>query len=643
MANVSRGNFMMKKLIALGMCLLMILSVCLTGCSEKTNEEAVADISEKASKSAMTLSLYLMSDMKVEKCENCEKADAGEEGAKTCVDLDTQPCTYRLISNAVNRITESKFKTRLVLHYYTKAEYYQKLEESFAKREAAKKAGLLGNNAVSEETTEDETFVNELGQVEIKYPTIAGYQVDIFYFGGQEKFQQYKDGGLLSELDSQLGDASKKLTQYIAPQFLSGMKTLGGGTTYAIPTNRQAGQYTYLLVNKKVMADLDRKFDLSYALLAEYGSQSLFADIERNPKFSNEYYPIYLSEGMSVADAAALGANFFGVDANGNFSNQFSLMGGYFESGKDSFANALQGGQILKNAIFTEQLRVLKEYENKGYFYNPAEDAGKDFAMGYIKGDATTVEKFRNDYDIFELETPIVRAADIYEHMMGVSSTTTSLSRSMQILTLLNTDEEFRNLILYGIEGEHYDLLPTDVVMNEDGDTYKKVVRRNNNYVMDENKTGNVFIAYPLDNPAQTQIPFRANIRDLGRTHNRQLMCDPMLGFEINKDFTIDMEAMQLIREASEHVWAKYAECETYEEFYNYCFVDLTGKDDKGKEYIIKKAYLNEDAIKTALANMIDYNHGGTSVENACEKICGSFGCAFNEWALVAGLIKSAS
>lgn len=616
---------MMKKLIALGMCLLMILSVCLTGCSEKTNEEAVADISEKASKSAMTLSLYLMSDMKVEKCENCEKADAGEEGAKTCVDLDTQPCTYRLISNAVNRITESKFKTRLVLHYYTEAEYYQKLEESFAKREAAKKAGLLGNNAVSEETTEDETFVNELGQVEIKYPTIAGYQVDIFYFGGQDKFQQYKDGGLLSELDSQLGDASKKLTQYIAPQFLSGMKTLGGGTTYAIPTNRQAGQYTYLLVNKEAMDSMDRKFDLSYALLTEFGSQSFLEDVDRS--LSDKYYPIYLSNGLTTADVATAGMSFFGVDANGNFSNKFSLMGGVFEQGKDSFANALQGGKILDNSMFTKQLEVLKSYENKGYFYNEAEDEGKKFAMGYIKGDATTIEEFVDEYEIYVLETPVLNKADIYEHMMGVSSTTTSVSRSMQILTLLNTDEEFRNLILYGIEGEHYDLLPTDVVMNEDGDTYKKVVRRNNNYVMDENKTGNVFIAYPLDDSNQTKIPFRANIRDLGRTHNGKLMCDLMLGFEINKDFPMDMEALQTLRVASEEIWAKYLECTDYAEF---------------KTFYDNMVKL--DSVKTALADMVAYNHGYNGKDpKPCEEICGSFGCVFTKWAIASGIMKVAS
>lgn len=618
---------MMKKLIALGLCLLMVLSVCLTGCSEKTNEEAVADISEKASKSAMTLSLYLMSETEIEKCANCEKADAGEEGAKTCVDLDTQPCTFRLISNAVNRITESKFKTRLVLHYYTEAEYYQKLEESFAMREAAKKAGLLTNTEISEETTEDETFVNELGQVEIKYPTIAGYQVDIFYFGGQERFEQYKNGGLLSELDSQLGDASKELTQYIFPQFLSGIKTLGGGTTYAIPTNRVVGEYTYLLLNKKALEDAYRKTDAtatfdSYVPLTSVECQKFLADVERD--MTDEYYPVHLGEGISLADVAAANLHFMGVDANGNLcTDKFSLLGWSHNVG-DSFGTFANVGKILDTRVgFASSLEVLKAYENKGYLYNETEDAGKKFAVGYVKGDITLAEQYKDEYEVIVLETPRMGAADICENMMGVSSTTTSLSRSMQILTLLNTDEEFRNLLLYGIEGEHYRVIDTHVAKNEDGDTYMKVERLNNNYLMDENKTGNVFVAYPLQPVGAAEII--PSIRDYGIQQNQDLTVDQMLGFNIvNKDFPIDMEAMQAIRKVSEAIWEKYETCSDFAEFWE--FTVARAKD-----------------VNPLVESMIQGNHGYNGSEpKACEKICGSIGCAYMDWAVAQGLVKLA-
>ncbi len=608
---------MMKKLIALGLCLLMVLSVCLTGCSEKTNEEAVADISEKASKSAMTLSLYLMSDAKVEKCENCIKADAGEAGAKTCVDLDLQACTYREISNAVNRVTESKYKTRLVLHYYTEAEYYQKLEESFAKREAAKKAGLLGNTVVNESSAEDETFINDLGQVQIKYPSIAGYQVDIFYFGGQERFEQYSKGGLLSELDSQLSDASKQLKKYIPDKFLGGVKTLGGGKTYAIPTNRTVGEYTYLLLNKNAFeseyANLNNE---NYKYIASDDMKTILSLIQND--HSDTYYPIKLGEGITLSDVATQGMNFFGVDEKGNFSNKFSLMGGYYQAGQESFSKAFYGAKALEDAQFEATLRTLKEYEAKDYF---VEDANKKFAVGYLKGDASVAEQYSDEYIVYVLDSPIMGAKDLCEHMMGVSANTTSLERSMQILTLLNTDVEFRNLILYGIQGKHYQVIDTKVEKNDgSGDTYLKVQRLETTYLMDENKTGNVFISYPLQEIGENIPEIDPELRYKQIMQNRDLVLDPFMKFALQQEFDIDMMAMQAIRIASEKAWAGYESCDDFEAYW-------------------AQAKAEAAAVADFLSDMTNYTHGaGNNV--ACEKVCGSFGCAFTEWGVSAGIIK---
>ena len=614
---------MMKKFIALGLCLLMVLSVCLTGCSEKTNEEAVADISKKASKSAITLSLYLMSEVKVDKCEHCEKADAGEAGAKTCVDLNTQPCTFRLISNAVNRVTESKFKTRLVLHYYTEAEYYQKLEESFAKREAAKQAGLIGNAEFVDESAEDETFINDLGQVQIKYPSIEGYQVDIFYFGGQEKFDQYVKGGLLADIDGQLSDASKQLKKYISGEFLDNVKTLGGGKTYAIPTNRTVGQYTYLLLNKQAFDKANRNFNESdYKDITSALSQEFFDDVQS--MMSDTYYPIKLGEGVSISDIATLNMNFFGVDANGRFSTDFSLIGGYYQSGQDSFAKSFgyaaassNTAKVMANKEFESKLRALKQYQVNDYFDETAEK----FAVGYLKGDVTILDQYRDEYEIFVVEAPRMDATDLCEHMMGVSSTTSSVERSMQILTLLNTDEEFRNLILYGIEGEHYRVIDTMVVKNESGDTYKKVERLNNSYLMDENKTGNVFIAYPLQEVGENVAPINPAIRDLGIQQNRDLVVDRYLSFALQDDFEIDMVAMQTIRQVSEEIWAEYETCTDFETFWT-------------------NAKAKAQSVDSALSDMTKYTHGNGN--EACTKVCGSFGCAFTEWAVEQGIITKA-
>ena len=610
----------MKKLIALSLSLLMLLSVCLTGCSEKTDEEAVEDISKKASKSAMTLSLYLLSEETVEKCDDCIAHDAGEEGAKNCTDQkDAQPCTYRLISDAVNRITQSKYKTRLILNYCSdEAEYYAKLEKSFADREAARKAGQLGA-AVAEETEEDETFVNELGQIEIKYPTIAGYQVDIFFLGGAEKFNQYKNAGLLASLDSELADASKKLNQYVFPEFLSGIKTLGGGETYAIPNNRTVGEYTYLLLNKQALNDTYRRTEggttsyESYVTLAAPDCEKFLDDVHNYQ--TDDFYPIYKDADITTFDIAKASANFFGVDENGLICDEFALVGGFYDK-TSSYGTLPDVGPVLSNDAFLQTLRALKKYETEGYYYDAATDKDKKFAVGYVKGGAEIVEQYQDEYEIIVIENPTLTADAILESTFAVSATTTSITRSMQILTLLNTDEEFRNLILYGIEGEHYRVIDTDIEKNELGDTYKQAERLNAKYVMDPNKTGNVFVSYP----SIEQIP---SIYDWGIKQNQDIRIDMLLGFDLDSTgYATDREALKTMRKVSAEIWAEYEKCTDFDAFLN--FAEQKVADNKG-------AY-NKLYILSGNQHKDGKNCGNPE--------CTSFMCAYVAWLQSAGIVK---
>ena len=117
---------MNKRLLCLLLSFLMLLSVVLTGCSEKTDDEAIAETQDKAAKNTVTLSMYLMSDEPVSE----EQADKMEE--------------------AINKITKSKFKTRLVLHYYTEEQYYTALEDAFKKTKDEKAAKKAAEQALKE-------------------------------------------------------------------------------------------------------------------------------------------------------------------------------------------------------------------------------------------------------------------------------------------------------------------------------------------------------------------------------------------------------------------------------------------------------------------------------------------------------------
>ena len=99
---------MKRRLISLLLVSVMIL-FCFAGCGEKTGEEIMKEIGEEASKDAVTISMYLMSEKPVSK----------EQEAR--------------MEAAVNDITETDFTIHVDLRYITADEYYAKLERDLAK------------------------------------------------------------------------------------------------------------------------------------------------------------------------------------------------------------------------------------------------------------------------------------------------------------------------------------------------------------------------------------------------------------------------------------------------------------------------------------------------------------------------------
>ena len=158
---------MNKRIISLLLALVMI-AACFAGCAKKTDEEAIADTNEAASENAITLAMYLLAEKEV-----------SEEQEKK-------------IEDAVNKITNAKFKIKIDLFYYTEEEYYKALDASFKARLEAEDNGLI-QKPVEDENKEDVMVKDELGVSHILYPTIDSYQVDIFYVGGYEQFMKYMD------------------------------------------------------------------------------------------------------------------------------------------------------------------------------------------------------------------------------------------------------------------------------------------------------------------------------------------------------------------------------------------------------------------------------------------------------------------
>jgi len=508
---------MNKKLICLLLSVLMLLSVVLTACGKKNDEEAMDDITEKASASAVTLSMYLMSE------------------------ADVSPEQEKAIEDAVNNITKAKFKAKIDITFLTPDKYYEALEASL--KYQADNAHLFNTDEEEDAMTEPETEKDELGIETLKYPALRPNQVDIFYFSGYDKFKTYQDNEYLNLLNESVDGESKALKSYIAPALLEYSKSVNGGI-YAIPNNRPLGEYTYLLLNKNVMNTMyydteNSKFD---SLTCENVQDIL--NYVATTDLKNTYVPLHSFTG----EIDVLNYQYWGVDENGFLSNEFSLLGGSINpgweyQGKNEFSKV---NTIFEDPDFKKQYTILEQYRQNGY-YNAAAvtQQGKDFAVGYIKGGKEIEALYGDKYEVVPVATPMLYTQDLYDNMFGVSSYTVDLNRSMNVLTYLNTNEELRNLLAYGIEGENYELVES-ALRDANGNAYKQVkVLPNNGYKMDINKTGNVLLAY-------TTVDQDPLLREYAKQQNRDVKPSYTMGLQLDYDgLVVKMEFFETIRVAS--------------------------------------------------------------------------------------------
>lgn len=495
---------MNKRTISLILAFLMLSSLLFTGCSSLFGDPEETDpngtLVEEASNSAMTLSMYVVS------------AEPVDER------------TAQLVEDAFNKITKVNFKTQVKLHFETYDKYFEKieevvesnlqlalLEEEAAKalkqaRKNAKAEGIVTDDAwfdafyaanpqyeqfreteelTGEDTTAEETELvtiegidNSYTLSQVKYPEEKPSQIDILWIDSYERYCEYIEREMIQRLDQELSGSSKKLNEYINGELFTWAKWCTSGT-YGIPNNVVIGEYTYLLVNK----ELAQKYSYNPE---ELNSLTKCADFLADVK---NYEP---GVAPILGDIYTTNMYYWDIDTTTGAinSSKFNVLGsttvGRTHDPENDMNVTLQCNNVFKNADFTEQLITIQKYKDLDYVV--AEGAAdQKYAVRMIKGPASLEKIYGEEYELNVLEYPRAGYEDIFTNMFAVSEYSRSLSRSMQIITYLNTNSDLRNVLQYGVEGVHYKI----------DDETGKLVRLNRDYIMNLESTGNVFMAYP--------------------------------------------------------------------------------------------------------------------------------------------------
>ena len=256
-------------------------------------------------------------------------------------------------------------------------------------------------------------------------------------------------------------------------------------------------------------------------------------------------------------------------------NDEFSVLGYRYTDPKtlSKGQTILSFDSLFADEVFCENFVKLNEYRLDGNYFGQAAE-GQTVAIRFAKGGYADYEAYcAEDSDCYPVivKYPTVSASDAYDSMFGVCSYSVDLSASMQVITLLNTNADFRNLIQYGVLGEHYKLTEgenrVERLTDEDGNVL---------YTMDVFKTGNAFVAYP--EPEMSE-----DVWEVAKKQNREALLDPLLDF----DFAALVEKSGATAEASVKVGSSG---------YTYTYTTGYSKEVVSQNALLKKWIDRSDA-----------------------------------------------
>jgi len=495
---------MTKRLISLMLVLVMLLSLCMTACSSESEDGDEEE--EQVQRENVALTIYAITNESTTK----EALDAVEE--------------------KISNYCVAKYKTSIDLRFFTESEYQAGLDamyDQFAAQEAAAKKAEEEKKAAEKSeaaykatlTAEERKEYDQQKRLEAKkqkeeaeklaqkqqeliaqgkdVATVKDVQMDIIYINGMEDYYSYIDSGLLNNLTTYLSVEFKNLKDYIYPSFLTAATVSSG--IYGIPNNQAIStNETYFVVNKA----LAEKYQVDWTKVRSITDlNSVFAQIRANEAGVTPIYGDFDPEGIVFYPEADMG-NTVGIFTD-------TLVGGTFSGTTVSPVFNPEN----ENSAFVNYCATKAQYRAAGYM----SDTNENFFLSVQE----LTEEQKKEWEakgytaILYKGAKFTTEAALNSGLFGISKYCEKPDRAMEIIQLLSSDSELRNLLAFGIEDVHY-------IKNNNNPNTITVV--DNSYSMDFFKTGNTLIGY-------VPTTMDADYVQKAKEKNLNSFLDPFLGF----------------------------------------------------------------------------------------------------------------
>lgn len=490
---------MKKRLISLALVLAMVTSMLalFTGCGSTGN------VVEESTTPPMTITIAMITEK------------------------ETTPEGIQVVQDALNKITEKTLNTHVALQFYTAEEYDAAIQAKIKARLEYRANNETDLNSVGKD--EDKTL-NEYGREVTVYPEPFENQIDIFLVNGASNLDYYaqfpsfgvseKDyeddpasnsESVVATLDSYLTDGTATLlTKYISTALIDKCKV--NGELKAIPSNAIVGNAEYLLINK----ELFDKYSYSIDSVTDITSLQYFlTDVAQNEP---DVTPLYNYGSMGLVSVNGQPSALAAVIANENV---------------DPATTSCPPLPITSNLQLKDALAVINSYASiagkypvSGWDLSEAETG--TFAAGFISANSIDLEAYEEDYYMVQTRASAVSNDQLYNNAFAVFEYSSDPARCAKIINLIQTDREFHNLLLYGVENVTY-------TVNEDTGLVERKPEGTDGavYMMDINRCGNLFISMPNSEMSETELALASNDWEKAKAMTRSLFLSPYLGFDV--------------------------------------------------------------------------------------------------------------
>lgn len=413
----------------------MLASPCfLAGCSNKTTDEQLDDVSEEASETAETITMFMITEEHVPTKEELDalKANKGETSPEYEQALKKKEA-YDNVAKALDDITKAKFRTHLITTFYTIDEY-KKVEEmmeyqttSAQMKEKAKTAlrnytrekkqqGIEDTAVIQsmfyaehpeyapytdsvtvapDSTTAAETVTDKYGNEQIKYPNAKPNQVDIVCVCGYNNYVKYVQNGWLKAIDGEIEGKSNAILTYVNEKFMK--SAMIKGATYAIPNNTTIGEYTYLIIDKEKFDHYEYDYESIPAGSEALSSESFLEFLKDIQRYDKNYVP--LTGDLELTNELFWTLN-YKYESIGTFDDVAELSSDtlYFSKAPDGTHRLLTPTPDPEYTYATVTATAFSgtEFKKGTNYYTKGSDGYYELAKEYKEGEKYYTLKFTN-------------------------------------------------------------------------------------------------------------------------------------------------------------------------------------------------------------------------------------------------------